>query len=160
VLDAADWATWVEASALGEWMRNSALAYPIANVAHLFGLVLLAGPIGLLDLRLLGLAAQFDLPAVSRVLTRFAIAGFLLLALAGVLMFVADARPLAAHTVMQLKLALILIGLSNAVIFRRLWQHRLARWDINPPVLGRAQALASILIWASVAALGRWIAYA
>lgn len=160
MLDAGNWAAWVEASQLGEWMRSSALAYPVANVVHLFGLVLLAGPIALLDLRLLGFAAQFDVTAASHVLTRFAIAGFLLLAAAGVLMFVADAKPLAAHTLMQAKLALIAIGLVNALLFRHWWQDKLSEWDANPPALGRAQALASILIWASVATLGRWIAYA
>jgi hypothetical protein len=160
VLDAGSWAAWLEASALGEWMRASALAYPIANVVHLFGLVLLVGPIALLDLRLLGFALEFNLPEASRVLTRVALAGFILLAAAGFLMFAADARPLAAHTLMQTKLALIVIGLLNALAFRQLWRNKLSGWDSDPPALGRAQALASLLLWASVATLGRWIAYA
>ena len=158
--DAVSWAAWLEASALGEWMRASALAYPVANVVHLFGLVLLVGPIALLDLRLLGFALEFDVSATSRVLTRVAIAGFIVLAAAGFLMFAADAKPLAAHTLMQIKVALILIGLLNALVFRQLWRDKLLGWDTNPPAFGRAQALASILIWASVATLGRWIAYA
>jgi hypothetical protein len=160
VPDAASWAAWLEASALGEWMRASALAYPVANVIHLFGLVLLVGPIALLDARLLGLAREFDLSATSRVFTRVAVLGFVLLATAGFLMFAADAKPLAAHTLMQAKLALILIGLLNALVFRQLWRNRLPGWDTHPPALGRAQALVSIAIWASVATLGRWIAYA
>ena len=157
---AVNWAASLEASPLGEWMRVSALAYPVANVFHLFGLVLLVGPIAMLDLRFLGFAREFDLLAASRILTRFAIAGLVLLATAGFLMFVADAKPLAAHTLMQTKLALILVGLLNAMLFRHLWQRRLSAWDANPPVLGRAQALGSIVIWLTVATLGRWIAYA
>jgi hypothetical protein len=160
VPDAVSWAAWLEASALGEWMRASALAYPVANVIHLFGLVLLVGPIALLDVRLLGFAREFDLSAASRVLTRVAVAGFILLAAAGFLMFAADAKPLAAHTLMQAKLVLILTGLLNALVFRQLWRSRLTLWDSNPPTLGRVQALASIAIWTSVATLGRWIAYA
>lgn len=160
MLDVGSWAAWLEASAVGEWMRVSAVAYPVANVVHLFGLVLLVGPIALLDLRLLGFALEFDLSATARVLTRVAVGGFMLLAVAGFLMFAADAKPLASHTLMQAKLALILIGLLNALVFRQLWRNRLSGWDTNPPVLGRAQALASMAIWASVATLGRWIAYA
>ena len=160
MLDVGSWAAWLEASAVGEWMRVSAVAYPVANVVHLFGLVLLVGPIALLDLRLLGFALEFDLSATARVLTRVAVGGFMLLAVAGFLMFAADAKPLASHTLMQAKLALILIGLLNALVFRQFWRNRLSGWDTNPPVLGRAQALASILIWVSVATLGRWIAYA
>lgn len=156
---AGDWAMWLEASPLGEWMRTSAVAYPVANVVHLFGLVLLVGPIVLLDLRLLGFGQQFDLPAASQALTRFAVAGLILLATAGFLMFAADAKPLAAHPLMQIKLALILSGVLNALLFRRLWHKRVSGWDSNPAALGRAQALGSILIWLSVATLGRWIAY-
>ena len=41
-------------------------AYPVVNLLHLLGLVLLVGPMLLLDLRLLGAARHFPLPAVSR----------------------------------------------------------------------------------------------
>ncbi|MDH1339841.1 hypothetical protein [Ectopseudomonas oleovorans] len=35
------WAAWLEATALGEQMRSSALLYPALNLLHLLGLVLL-----------------------------------------------------------------------------------------------------------------------
>ena len=154
-----DWAAALEASALGEWMRSSALAYPIANVVHLLGLVLLLGPILLLDLRLLGAGQTFPLSPVSRVLTTWAIAGLLLLVGAGFLLFAADARPLLGNPIMQLKLCGIALGLINAVAFRFLWRDHLNTWDVRAPWLGRAQVGASIAIWLAVATLGRWIAY-
>jgi hypothetical protein len=154
-----EWANALEASALGEWMRSSALAYPIANVVHLLGLVLLVGPILLLDLRLLGAGRQLTLSAVSPLLTRSAVCGFALLAIAGFLMFSADAGPLSHSAVMQWKILGILLGLANALAFRILWHTRLEDWDRRPPLLGRAQAVASIVIWLSVGTLGRWIAY-
>lgn len=153
------WATALEHSAFGEWMRVSALAYPVANVLHLLGLVLLIGPIVLLDLRLLGWGRDLSLPAVSRALTGFAIAGLVLLAVAGFAMFAADAAPLLRNGIMQAKLCAIALGLLNAVAFRASWSSQLPRWDENPPLLGRAQALASIVIWLAAGALGRWIAY-
>jgi hypothetical protein len=154
-----EWAARLEASPLGEWVRGSTLAYPVANVVHLFGLVLLAGPILLLDLRLLGLGREFDLTGVSRVLTRCAVIGLLLLVAAGILMFAADAGPLVRSGVMQAKLCVIAFGVANAVAFRALWNERLSAWDSRPPLLGRAQAVASIAAWACAATLGRWIAY-
>jgi len=154
------WATALEASPLGEWMRGSALAYPLANLVHLLGLVLLIGPILLLDLRLLGYGRQFSLAQVSPLLTAWAIAGLVLLIAAGFLMFAADAGPLIRNPLMQLKLLGILLGLSNAALFRVLWKERLTRWDTDAPTLGRAQAALSIAIWLCVGALGRWIAYA
>nr|MBA2771859.1 hypothetical protein [Sphingomonas sp.] len=44
----------VEASPFGMWAAQSPLAYPIANVVHLFGIFMLIGGIGILDLRLAG----------------------------------------------------------------------------------------------------------
>lgn len=155
----AHWASALEASGLGEWMRGSALAYPVTNVIHLLGLTLLVGPILLLDLRLLGAGRQFPLSAVSAALTRFAVAGLLLLVGSGFLLFAADAGPLIDNPILLWKLALIAIGLANAVLFRVLWNDRLARWDPDPAAIGRIQAALSIVLWLTVGTLGRWIAY-
>lgn len=140
-------------------MRSSALAYPIANVVHLLGLVLLVGPILLLDLRLLGLGRELPLAQISRELTRLAIIGFALLVLAGFAMFAADAGPLMRNGVMQTKLCVIALGVANAATFRAMWNKHLSDWDSKPPAIGRVQALASIAIWLSAGTLGRWIAY-
>ncbi len=155
----ATWAAGLEASAVGEWMRGSDWAYPVVNLLHLLGLVLLVGAMLLLDLRLLGARRLFPLAEVSATLTPFAVAGLLVLLPTGVLLFSADASPLLANPIMQVKLLLILLGIVNALLFRRLWRHRLADWDWQPPTAGRLQAVASLACWVAVASLGRLIAY-
>ncbi len=150
----------LEASVLGVWMRGSGWAYPVMNLLHLLGLVLLIGPMLLLDLRLLGVARHFPLPDVSATLTPWAIAGLLLLLPTGVMMFAADAGPLLNNGVMQVKLLLIALGIVNAVVFRWLWSARLDGWDWGAPVLGRLQAALSALCWLAAGTLGRLIAYA
>jgi len=153
------WAAWLEATALGEQMRSSALLYPALNLLHLLGLVLLLGPMLLLDARLLGAGRGFPLVAVSRTLTPLAVAGLLLLLGSGICLFAADAGPLAVDRLLQLKLLLIALGIGNALLFRRLWNARLANWDQAAPVLGRMQAALSLLIWLLVMSLGRLLAY-
>lgn len=153
------WAGWLEASALGEQMRNSTLLYPIVNLSHLLGLVMLLGSLLFLDLRLLGVAREFDLQAMSARLTPFAICGLLTLLLSGFCQFAADGAPLATNRLMQLKVLLVALGIVNALCFRRWWSARLADWDDHPPLLGRLQALVSLLIWLAVMALGRLLAY-
>jgi len=161
---AAAWASTLaaalEASALGAWMRGSNWAYPVANLVHLAGLILLIGNLLLLDLRLLGAGRQFSLPALSAVLTPLAVIGLVLLLTSGVLLFAADATPLLANELMQLKLLLIALGILNALLFRRLHDHQLEDWDRRPPLAGRVQALLSITCWLLAGALGRLIAYA
>src|SRR5690606_16501290 len=98
-------------------MRGSDRAYPVVNLVHLLGLVLLVGPMLLLDLRLLGAGRQYPLPAVSATLTPWAVVGLLLLLPSGALLFAADAGPLLGNPVMQVKLLLIALGIGNALLF-------------------------------------------
>ena len=158
-LDLAGPAAALEASAAGGWMRGSSWAYPLVNLLHLLGLVLLIGPMLLLDLRLLGAARQFTVPAVSAALTPWAIAGLLLLLPSGALLFTADAGPLLVNRLLQVKLLLVALGVANALAFRWLWSARLDDWDWRPPRIGQAQAALSALCWLATATLGRLIAY-
>ncbi len=152
-------ATWLEASALGDGMRSLDWAYPLVNLVHLLGLVLLVGPMLLLDLRLLGLGTQFPLPAVSSALTPFAIVGLCISLISGVLLFAADAGPLLVNDMLRIKLLLIMLGIVNALIFRRLWATRLHDWDTLAPRTGQVQAIGSAFCWITAASLGRLIAY-
>jgi hypothetical protein len=158
-LNLAGWAAALESSAVGEWMRSSGWAYPLVNLLHLLGLVLLIGPMLLLDLRLLGAARQFTVPAVSAALTPWALAGLLLLLPSGALLFAADASPLLGNSVLQFKLLLITLGIANALAFRGLWASRLEDWDRRPPRAGQLQAALSGLCWLAAGTLGRLIAY-
>lgn len=153
-------AAQLEASALGQWARGSAIAYPVANVTHLLGLVLLIGGIGVVDLRLAGFLRSLPAVPLARAMTPFALAGLALLGLSGAVMFAADAGPMVASEIFRIKLALIGLGLAHAVLFRWLWRRRLDSWETAPPLAGRLMALGSLGLWLSVGTLGRWIAYA
>jgi hypothetical protein len=153
------WAAWLEASGLGVLMRESAVLYPLANIGHILGLVLFAGSILLLDLRLLGFARSLPAAAVARAITPVMLFGFVLQVASGVLLFSADARPLWNNPVMQVKAALIAFGLANALVFRALWNRRLADWDEAAPGIARTQAGLSLLTWLGVAVCGRFAGY-
>ncbi len=160
---AAHWPLWAVAlqdSALGLGIRHSIWIYPVANILHVLGMALLVGSIIALDLRLLGFGRKIvPVAAASRFLTPIAIGGILLIVPSGLTLFTADAGPLAANRILQIKLVLIALGLLNAILFRVLWERRLSHWDRDRPVLGITQAFASMAIWLGVPVLGRLIAY-
>lgn len=145
----------LEGSPLGAAMRGSKGWYPIANVAHVFGLVLLVGGIGVLDLRIAGLGRAIPVAALSRLVTPIAVAGLLVLLASGFLLLAADAGPLVRSTTFQLKMLLLAVGVANALVFRRLFG------DLReePPMAARVMAVASICLWLTIGALGRLIAY-
>lgn len=153
------WAAALEASGLGEAMRNSMLLYPAANVLHVFAMLLLVGPIIALDLRLLGAARRIDAAALDSYLTRFAYVALPVIVLTGFSLFSADATALIGNPSFRIKLLLVAAGLANAVLFRLLWRQHLALWETVAPPLGKAQAAASIVLWLGAVAGGRLIAY-
>jgi hypothetical protein len=163
-MEAADnwplWAVALQNSGLGVAIRHSTWIYPFGNVIHVLGMALLVGSILALDFRFLGFGRKHvSVEAASRLLTPLAIAGILLLVPGGLILFVADAGPLAANSLLQIKLALVVLGLANAVLFRMKWGGKTASWDADPPGLGRAQVVASVAIWLAVPTIGRLIAY-
>lgn len=149
----------LEASAFGVWMRSSAQAYPVANLVHLLGLVLLVGGIGVVDLRLLGFGRKIPLVPLSRFLTPLAIAGVVLMLASGVMLFAADAVPLLRAPMFGWKLAFIGLAILNAVGFQLLWRGRLAAWADTPPPAARVMAACSLGLWLAAATLGRLLAY-
>jgi hypothetical protein len=148
----------IQASALGVWAGESPLAYPLANLVHILGLVMLVGGIGLVDLRLAGLFRTLPPDALSRALTPVALTGLVLMAGSGIVLFAAD-TAVAQSPVFRWKLLLIAAALVNAVAFRLLWRRRLETWTERPPLAGRAMAALSLMLWLSVGACGRMIAY-
>ena len=154
------WALALENSALGAFVRDSFVLYPIANVGHILGLIFFVGSIALLDLRLLGFGRRWvAADAAARALTPIALAGLALQLASGFTLFSADAAHLWVNPVLKLKATLLALGLANAIAFRLLWQARLATWDESAPAVARAQAAASLAGWLAVAACGRLIAY-
>jgi hypothetical protein len=148
-------AGWLDAIGLRQWASAGPWVYPVANVVHVLGVVLLVGSIGILDLRVLGLWRQLPLAVLSRALLPLGVAGLLVQFASGVVLFAADGNALAQSGAFRLKLILMLVALANAAAFRFVWQpgHGLRNGAI------RVSALASLVLWVAVASAGRMIAY-
>lgn len=149
----------IEASPLGEAARGGGAIYPVANLLHIIALTLLIGGIGAVDLRLLGFGRALPLPALSRFLTPFAVAGLLLFFATGLFLFASDGQSLIQSPIFLAKMAGLALGLANALAFNVIYKARLYEWDTAPPLAGRMMAAGSLLIWLTVASLGRFIAY-
>lgn len=151
----------LEQSGLAMAIRSSSWAYPLANVGHILALVLFAGAVAVMDLRLLGAFSATRPADVIRPARRVAAIGLALMAISGFALFAAEASHVAMNTVFQLKLVLIVAGIVNALLVGRVLASAI---DATPaqtslPVNVRASAVLSMAIWLSVAACGRLIAY-
>lgn len=149
----------LESSAAGVFMRESAWAYPIANIAHLFGLAMLAGGIMVVDVRIIGGWRALPLARLSAALMPLAVLGLALFAVSGFAMFASDAATLAGSWVFVTKLGVVAAGLINAFAFRRMARGRLTAWELTAPATARFLAMLSLALWATAIGLGRLIAY-
>ena len=155
------WLVWLELSGLGEAMRRSLWMYPIVEIFHIVGFVLLVGAATLFDLRVLGLGRTLGFDALARHLLPWSRAGLAIVVPAGIMMFSAHATEFATNTAFQLKLSLIALAGANVAFFH-LGPYRLAsQWSGSgpAPAAARVSAALSIVIWIAVIACGRLLAY-
>jgi hypothetical protein len=112
-------------------------------------------------LRLLGLGRQLPLAALVRFAVPWSLAGFVLAALSGALMFTAHVDEFLTQPVFLVKMTLIAVAGVNALTLHRGALARAAGFDTAtlPPRRVRVAAGASLALWLAVIACGRFLAY-
>lgn len=155
----------LEASGLAQAMRQWLWLYPSVEVVHLVGIGLLFGSIVVLDLRLLGISRQIPVRVLARHVLPWTAASFLLIIPSGLLMFLAHASEFVESEVFILKMLLIMAAGLNAVLFHTITFRTADVWDteemrrLAPPPSARLAGALSVLLWISVIACGRLLAY-
>lgn len=151
----------IEATPLAQAMREWLWLYPIVEIVHILGFVVLVGAAVMFDLRLLGVSKKIPVRALARHLLPWSVAGLLLVVPAGLLMFSAHAMEFVDNEVFLLKLGLIALTGLNAAAFHTGVYRSVQSWDTNKlsPAVARLHAVASLALWVSVIACGRLLAY-
>jgi hypothetical protein len=153
---------WLAASWVGTAIRESDNLFSVIETAHVLGIVVTAGLIAIVDLRLLGILLSGS-PAsdLIRPLVKLTWCGFTWMLASGFLLFWSEADRLYANPVFRAKLFLLAILGLNQLVFHRTAYRRIAEWDLNPiaPRTARLTAGLSLVGWLAVIALGRAIAY-
>lgn len=155
----------LEASGLGQAMRQWLWLYPSVETVHIVGIGLLFGSIAVLDLRLLGLSRTISVRTLARHVLPWTAASFLLIVPSGLMMFTAHASEFIDSPVFVLKMCLIMAAGLNAALFHTMVFRTADVWDaedlrkLPPPPSARVSAALSLLIWISVIACGRLLAY-
>ena len=155
----------LEASGLGRAMREWLWLYPSVEIVHIVGIGLLFGSIAVLDLRLLGFSKTMSVRRLASHVLPWTAASFLLIVPSGLLMFTAHATDFISSPVFVIKLCLIMLAGVNAALFHAIAMRTANVWDteemrdLPPPPSVRLAGAASLLIWISVIACGRLLAY-
>ena len=148
---------WVEASMLGNTVRQSLWLFPVIQSLHLLGLAVLGGAVLIVDLRMAGLGLrEHGISTIARDARPWFVLALIVTLLTGVALFASEAIKCYYNTsfwvkITTLPLAIVLtMGIRDRLALR-------AHGDVTPTT--RFVGLISITLWVVVAAAGRWIGF-
>lgn len=149
---------WLESSMLGQAAKSYGGVYAMAQSLHLFSMALLGGAVLTTDLRLLG-AIFRDVPSkvVSDNAHRWFKLGLVLVLISGVFMLAGVATKAHGNSFYWAKMIALAVGVVFVFAVKRpllSGNHAEAR-----PWVLKSVAGASLLVWFTVAATGRWIGF-
>jgi hypothetical protein len=150
------------AQSWSEALLGSLNFWGLLEGTHLIALMLFAGTIFVVDLRLLGLTfRRTPVSVVSDRVLPLTVFGFVLVVVTGVALFYAKPLVYYHNIWFRLKLIMLAVALLNIVIFHSQIQKNQAAWDAlpKPPAGVRTAAALSLTAWIVVITLGRLIAY-
>jgi hypothetical protein len=142
-------------------IRESDWLFPTIETVHVFALVLVVGSIMTVDLRLLGFAnKERPFSQVASEMLPWTWVAFAVAALAGILMFSSKALTYYGNIPFRLKMVCLLLAGINMALFHWLGTRNLEAWDrARPPRAAKLAGAASLLLWTTIVAAGRWIGF-
>ena len=149
---------WLEASALGAFVKDQGATFATIEAVHLMALAVLGGSVFLADLRLLNLVMT-DVPSrtVNDNAHKFFKIALIVLLVTGFVMLSGVATKCYHNFYYWVKMAALAVGIIFAFGVRA----PLLRGDhaVLNPLTVKLVAIASISVWFLVAASGRWIGF-
>jgi hypothetical protein len=133
--------------------------WPLLETFHFIGLILLLGTVGVLDLRIMGFLKQMPVGPLHRLLP-WGLAGLAINVVTGFMFFVGMPFFYVFNEIFQAKIITIMLAGGNLLLFHctgafKKWE-RLGPGE-DAPSFAKLVALTSILLWAIVVVIGRYI---
>jgi len=151
----------LEHNAFGTWVREAPTIWAYATILflHTIGLGFVVGVNVAIDLRILGVARQMPL-APMRKLFPWMWAGFIVNALSGVALLVADATTKLANPVFLVKLTFIALGVVNMGWSKgKLFDDPQTLEQYPPTSHAKRVAIVSLVLWIGATTAGRLMGY-
>jgi hypothetical protein len=153
---------WIAATPASQWVQGMGGYVPTTQSVHILAIAAVIASASMVNLRVLGLMNR-SLP-VAEVGARFRRPiwiGVGILVLSGLALLLAEPERSLVSQVFQFKMAMLVIAVGLTLRLQRVVVLQAHAWDSAPvPMLARALALASLLLWIAIIFAGRWIAYA
>ncbi len=155
-------ATWLHSTTIS-WAVNSGVPWiwPACETLHFVGLALVMGCVGILDLRILGIAKGLELGPLQR-LVPWGVAGFVINLVTGALFFIGNPFQYIRNVAFGYKMLFIALAGVNVMCFYMMGLHR--RIDVigagqDAPRAAKVAAATSLFLWIGVMYWGRMLPF-
>lgn len=147
---------WCESTSLGLAVRESVWLFPVIESVHLLGLCLLGGAVLVVDLRMLGAGlTRTPLALLARQLRPWLVAGVAVMIATGVPLFLSESVKCYYSQAFWVKIT----TLPVALLFTFAVRQRVAMSERTTAPVAALTGAASLALWFTVAAAGRWIGF-
>jgi hypothetical protein len=153
---------WIDGTQLAETIRGSEFLFPALETFHVIAVGLVLGSIGIVDMRLVGLAGRHRaISEISHEMLPWTWVAFAAATILGVLLFIGTPIRYVEIAFFDIKLLLIALAGINMLVFEYVTSKSKAEWDRMPtPPLGvRLTGALSLAFWVSVLLCGRFIGF-
>jgi hypothetical protein len=152
---------WLEQCDFAVAIAESAWAFPIIEIIHVFSVCLVVGSIAIIDLRLLGIASvTYSIRDLTGKVLPWTWTAFGTAACAGSLMFSSKASQYAVNPAFRLKMLFLALAGMNMLTFHLITARTIANWDHGKaPTPARVAGALSLILWITVVACGRWTGF-
>ena len=148
---------WCEATGLGQTIRQSLWLFPVIEAIHLLGLSVLGGSLLIVDLRMFGLGLKDQgIAELAEKARPWVVGSVIVMISTGLLLFFSEAIKAYYNTSFWVKMWALLIGLIFTFTIR--WRVT-GDEALDTSWRSRLVGSASMIVWFTVAAAGRWIGY-
>lgn len=151
---------WMYGSALSRFVTDHGWLWPINETLHFCGLTVLAGTVGLFDLRVLGFAKGIA-PSTLHATLPWGIAGFVVIIITGVQFLFGAPEQYIYNNAFQLKVVFLVLLGGNAALFY--WREFAGIKTLGPhddaALSAKVVAAASLFFLAAVILCGRMITF-
>jgi hypothetical protein len=153
---------WLAGTRIGTQIRESDNLFSLIETVHVLAIVLTAGTIAVVDLRILGVTLhRYPIEHVLGTVVRITWFGFFIMASSGLLLFWSEADKLYYNAAFRLKLLLLSLAGVNQWVFMMARDGDSTRTNAAGSISWSAKwaAALSLGLWAGIIVLGRAIAY-
>jgi hypothetical protein len=143
-------AEWCQTTPIGASIRSVAWEHPVIEIVHFSGMVMLFGPVLIVNLRLLGLALRgVPVAEVADGVARWRNTGLTMLFLTGPLLLLANAMKVFGAWFFVAKMSILMVALLVQFSLHEKITHA-PQGSVSAPKV-RSVAVASLALWLGVA---------